>query len=97
MYTVVVSLSHILPKCAKPREPEYEHCVLQYTHKGYYICDPIPLDTPKNHTLLPCITKGRFHLYSDTSKFVNGSALYQIQNGKSKLIAYASKRLSDAL
>ena len=39
---------------------------------------------------------GRFHLYSDTSKFVNGSALYQIQNGKPKLIAYASKRLLEA-
>ena len=24
----------------------------------------------------------RFHLYSDTSKFATGSALYQIQNGK---------------
>ena len=39
---------------------------------------------------------GRFHLYSDTSKFVAGSALYQIQNGKPKLIAYASKRLPEA-
>ena len=36
---------------------------------------------------------GRFHLYSDTSKFATGRALYQIQNGKPKLIAYASKRL----
>ena len=35
---------------------------------------------------------GRFHLYSDTSKFATGSVLYQIQNGKPKLIAYASKR-----
>ena len=26
--------------------------------------------------------KGRFHLYSDTSKFATGSALYHIQNGK---------------
>ena len=40
---------------------------------------------------------GRFHLYSDTSKFATGSALYQIQNGKPELIAYASKRLSEAL
>ena len=24
---------------------------------------------------------GRFHLYSNTSKFVTGSVLYQIQNG----------------
>ena len=38
---------------------------------------------------------GRFHLYSDTSKFAAGSALYQIQNGKLKLIAYASKRLPE--
>ena len=39
---------------------------------------------------------GRFHLYSDTGKFASGSALYQIQNGKPKLIAYASKRLPEA-
>ena len=31
--------------------------------------------------------KGRFHLYSDTSKDATGSTLYQIQNGKPKLIA----------
>ena len=37
-----------------------------------------------------------FHLYTDTSKFVTGSALYQIQNGKPKLITYASKRLPEA-
>ena len=29
---------------------------------------------------------GKFHLYSDTSKFASGSTLYQIQNGKPKLI-----------
>ena len=40
--------------------------------------------------------KGRFHLYSDTSTFAMGSALYQIQNGKPKLVAYASKRLPEA-
>ena len=40
--------------------------------------------------------KGRFQLYSDTSKFATGSALYQIQNGNPKLIAYASKRLPEA-
>ena len=39
---------------------------------------------------------GRFHPYSDTSKFATGSALYQIQNGKPKLIAYTSKRLPEA-
>ena len=39
---------------------------------------------------------GRFHLYSNTSEFATGSALYQIQNGKPKLIAYVSKRLPEA-
>ena len=39
---------------------------------------------------------GRFHLYTNTSKFTTGSALYQIQNGKPKLIAYMSKRLPEA-
>ena len=39
---------------------------------------------------------GRFHLYSDTSKYATGSALYQIQGSKPKLIAYASKRLPEA-
>ena len=40
--------------------------------------------------------KGRFHLYSDTSKYAMGSTLYQMQNGKPKLIAYASKRLPES-
>ena len=40
--------------------------------------------------------KGRFHLYSDIRKFATGSALYQIQNEKPKLIAYASKKLCKA-
>ena len=42
-------------------------------------------------------TTGRFHLYSDSSKFATGSALYQIQNGKPKLIMYASKRFPEAM
>ena len=39
---------------------------------------------------------GRFQLYSDNSKYATGGALYQIQNGKPKLIAYSSKRLPEA-
>ena len=39
---------------------------------------------------------GHFHLYSDTSKFATGSALYQIQNGQPRLIAYASERMPEA-
>ena len=41
--------------------------------------------------------EGRFHLYSDTSRFAAGSTLYQIQNGKPRLIVYASKRLPEAV
>ena len=36
-------------------------------------------------------------MYSDTSKFATGSTLYQKQNGKPKLIPYASKRLPEAM
>ena len=39
---------------------------------------------------------GRFHLYSDTSKYATGSALYQMQGCKPKLIAYASKSPPEA-
>ena len=39
---------------------------------------------------------GRFQLYSDTSKYAMGSVLYQIQNGKPKLIAYVIKKLPEA-
>ena len=41
-------------------------------------------------------TTGRFYSYSYTSKFATGRVLYQIQNGKPKLIMYASKRLPEA-
>ena len=40
--------------------------------------------------------KGRFILYSYTSKTATGSALYQFQDGKPRLIAYASKRMAEA-
>ena len=40
--------------------------------------------------------KSRFILYSDTSKIATGSALYQHQDGKPRIIAYASKRMPEA-
>ena len=39
---------------------------------------------------------GHFQLYSNTSKFATGSALYQVQNGQPRLIAYASKKMPEA-
>ena len=40
--------------------------------------------------------KGRFILYSDTSKLATGSALDQFQDGKPRLVAYMSKRMPEA-
>ena len=61
----------------------------------------ITLDEIKHRLVKPPVlhlpdNKESFHLYSDTSKFTTGSALYQIQNGKPKLIAHASNRLTKA-
>ena len=42
-------------------------------------------------------TTSRFHLYSETGKCSTASALCQIQNGKPKVITYASKRLPEAV
>ena len=39
---------------------------------------------------------GCSQLYSYTSKFTTGSVLYQVQNGRPGLIAYASKRMPEA-
>ena len=54
----------------------------------YRLQRPPVLHLPDRH--------GWFQLYSDTSKFATGSALYQIQNGQPRLIAYASKRMPEA-
>ena len=54
----------------------------------------------KKHLKPPVLSmpdrKGRFLFYSDTSKLATGSALYQDQDGKPKLIAYVSKRMPEA-
>ena len=54
----------------------------------YRLQRPPVLHLPDRH--------GCFQLYSDTSKFATGSALYQVQNGQPRLIAYASKRMPEA-
>ena len=41
--------------------------------------------------------RGRFLLYSDTSIYATGSALYQVQDGKPKPIAYTSKKMPEAV
>ena len=54
----------------------------------YRLQRPPLLHLPERH--------GQIQLYSDTSKFATGSALYQIQNGQPRLITYASKRMPEA-
>ena len=61
----------------------------------------IPFEEIKNRLVKLLVlhlpdSKGRFHLYSDTSEFAMGSALYHIPNGKPNLITYVSKRLPKA-
>ena len=40
--------------------------------------------------------RGRFHLYSDTSKFAMDSALNQIHNGQLRVKPYVSRRMPTA-
>ena len=61
----------------------------------------IAFDETKRRLVKPPVlhlsdNKCRFHLYSGTRKFAMDSTLYQIQNGKPKLIAYVSKRILEA-
>ena len=93
-------LSLFCPEFKKLLKPMYD-----LTRKGrQFILEEeqqIAIEEIKNRLVKPPVlhlldSKGRFHLYSNTSKFAMGSALYQIQNGKPKLIAYASKRLPEA-
>ena len=67
------------------REKEQQQAFDEIKHR---LQRPLVLHLPDRH--------GRFQLYSDTSKFATGSALYQIQNGQPRLIAYASKRMPEA-
>ena len=58
-------------------------------------------DEIKSRLLKPSVLsipdkRGRFLLYLDTSKYATGSVLYQVQNGRPKLIAYARKRMPEA-
>ena len=94
-------LSIFCPELQKLLKPIYN-----LTRKGRQLIleeeQQLPVEEIKHRLIKPPVlympdNKGRFHLYSDTSKFTTKSALYQIQNGKPKLIAYASKRLPKAV
>ena len=98
--SVVNVVSIFCPELQKLLKPIYE-----LTKKGRPFVwgdeQQKAFDEIKNRLIKPPILtmpdkRGRFLLYSDTSKFATGSVLYQVQDGKPKLIAYASKRMPEA-
>ena len=98
--SVVNFMSIFCPELQKLLKPIYE-----LTKKGRPFLwgdeQQKAFDEIKSRLLKPPILsmpdkRGRFLLYSDTSKFATGSALYQVEDGKPKLIAYASKRMLEA-
>ena len=50
----------------------------------------------KPHVLSMPDKRGKFILYSYTSKHATGSTLYQVQDGSPRLIAYTSNRMPEA-
>ena len=71
-----------LQKLLKPIvEKDFKEIKLRLTN-------PTVLHLPK--------TEGRFILYSDTSIEGTGSSLWQMQEGKARLLGYASKTLPEA-
>ena len=97
---VVNFVSIFCPKLQKLLKPIYE-----LTKKGRPFVwgdeQQKAFDEIKSRLLKPPVLsmpdkRGRFLLYSDTSKYATGSTLYQVQNGRPKLIAYASKRMPEA-
>ena len=97
---IVNSVSIFCPELQKLLKPIYE-----LTKKGRLFVwedkQQKAFDEIRSRLLKPPVLsmpdkRGRFLLYSDTSKYATCSALYQVQNGKPKLIAYASKRMPEA-
>ena len=97
---IVNFVSIFCPELQKLVKPIYE-----LTKKGRPIIwgdeQQKAFDQIKNRLLKPPVLsmpdkRGRFLLYSDTSKYATGSALYQVQNRKPKLIAYVSKGMPEA-
>ena len=92
-------LSIFCPDLQKPLKPIYDLIRKDrqfiWGQKQQSAFDEVKSRLQKPHVLHLPDNKGRFHLYSDRRKYATMSALYQIQNGKPKQIAYASKRLPE--
>ena len=98
---MVIFLSMFCPELQKLLKPIYDSTrkgrLFIWEEEQWEALEEIKRRLVKAPVLHMPNCKGRFHLYSNTSKFAAGSALYQIQNGKPKLTAYASKRLPEAI
>ena len=88
-----------------PRTTEIAKILYELTKKGRPFAwgdeQQKAFDEIKSRLLNPPVLsvpdkRGRFLLYSDTSKYATGSALYQVQGGKPKIIAYMNKRMLEA-
>ena len=93
-------VSIFCPELQKLLKPIYE-----LTKKGRHFIwgkeqqeafDEIKVRLQKPPVLSMPDKRGRFTLYSDMSKHATGSALYQVQDGSPRLIAYVSKRMPEA-
>ena len=95
--SVVNFVSIFCPELQKLLKPIYE-----LTKKGrpFVLGDEQQKvsDEIKSRLLKPPILsmpdkRGRFVLYSDTSKFATGSALYQVQDGKPLVVPYTKCKM----
>ena len=93
-------VSIFCPELQKLLKPIYE-LTKRGTHFIWGIEQQKPFDEikarlQKSPVLSMPDKRGRFTLYSEMSKHATGSALYQVQDGSPKLIAYMSKRMPEA-
>ena len=97
---IVNFVSIFCPELQKLLKPIYElakkgrHFI--WVKKQQEAFDEIKARLQKPPVLSISDKRGRFTLYSDTSKHATGNTLYQVQDGGPKLIAYMSKRMPEA-
>ena len=97
---MVTFVSIFCPELQKPLKPIYDltkkgrHFIWGEEHQKEF--EEIKARLQKPPVLGMLDRRGKFTLYSDTSKHATGSALYQVQDGSPRLIAYMSKRMPEA-
>ena len=93
-------VSIFCPEIQKLLKPIFEltkksrHFIWEREHQEAF--DEIKARLQKPPVLSMLDKRGKFTLYSDMSNHATGSALYQVQDGSPRLIAYANKRMPEA-